>query len=923
MKQNLLLGSTKPNRFLLLLTAVLFLVCPSLHAEWPSYPGTAGISGSYNVLDESEEQQKSTIWHKEYDLNGPGNTLTFSAKSEKLLGFSNGNLKVAQYVDGNYIILVNEYSPKGSYKSYSLQLDKRATKIKFYTETGATGYKYYKDILVTMATYAGEPSETSLDFGSAVYGSEAVTRTATFDWSNTPAYSVSITGEDADLFTASVSNNASAGAYGTATVSVTYRHTAGGTHSAVLHLGDYTIALSGTTTQAAQSIAWATPDTILTTGTVEFNATATTDIAYTCESPEVATLADGALTILTAGTLTLTATAAETQNYLPATLTRTIVVEKAEPTVTEWPTLSALTYGESLSDTILIGGTANIPGVFQILSVFPKDSRTNSEELSKIPTSATDIDANTDTETEIVSEILNAGTYRVAIAFVPTNTAWYTTLTDSATLTINPAAQSIAWATPDTILTTGTVEFNATATTDLAYTCESPEVATLAEGALTILTAGTLTLTATAAETQNYLPATLTRTIVVEKAEPTVTEWPTLSALTYGESLSDTILIGGTANIPGVFQILSVFPKDSRTNSEELSEIPTSATDIDANTDTETETVSEILNAGTYRVAIAFVPANTAWYTTLTDSATLTINPAAQSIAWATPDTILTTGTVEFNATATTDIAYTCESPEVATLADGALTILTAGTLTLTATAAETKNYLPATLTRTIVVEKAEPTVTEWPTLSALTYGESLSDTILIGGTANIPGVFQILSVFPKDSRTNSEELSEILNAGTYRVAIAFIPANTAWYTTLTDSATLTINPAAQSIEWVTDTLPTQLQVGDSLTLTATASTGLEVLFSLDNEEIAVLEGNQLKAISEGTVTITASLDGNDNYLPAEPVTYTLLIVRPQTPTSTEPLPNQLPRATKVLRNGTLYILLDEQSYDAAGHRIR
>jgi len=350
MKQNLLLGSTKPNRFLLLLTAVLFLVCPSLHAEWPSYPGTAGISGSYNVLDESEEQKKSTIWSKEYDLNGPGNTLTFSAKSEKLLGFSNGNLKVAQYVDGNYIILVNEYSPKGSYKSYSLQLDKRATKIKFYTETGATGYKYYKDILVTMATYAGEPSETSLDFGSAVYGSEAVTRTATFDWSNTPAYSVSITGEDADLFTASVSNNASAGAYGTATVSVTYRHTAGGTHSAVLHLGDYTIALSGTTTQAAQSIAWATPDTILTTGTVEFNATAATDLAYTCESPEVATLADGALTILTAGTLTLTATAAETQNYLPATLTRTIVVEKAEPTVTEWPTLSVLTYGESLSD---------------------------------------------------------------------------------------------------------------------------------------------------------------------------------------------------------------------------------------------------------------------------------------------------------------------------------------------------------------------------------------------------------------------------------------------------------------------------------------------------------------------------------------------------------------------------------------------
>lgn len=231
---------------------------------------------------------------------------------------------------------MSQTPPKNSYQSYSLQLDKRATKIKFYTKTGATGHKYIKDIKVTMASYAGTPAASSLDFGSANIGTADKSQTTTFDWSNTGAYAVSITGDDADLFTASVSNNASAGKYGTATVTVAYKHTVAGSHSAVLHLGGYTVSLSGTTEKLTQTIEWETPATILTTDTLTLNATAQGLIVYTNENPDIATLGDdNTVTFLKSGVLKLTATAVETATYKVATLTKTITVERATPTVTE------------------------------------------------------------------------------------------------------------------------------------------------------------------------------------------------------------------------------------------------------------------------------------------------------------------------------------------------------------------------------------------------------------------------------------------------------------------------------------------------------------------------------------------------------------------------------------------------------------
>lgn len=724
MKQNLLFKGTKRNVLPLLWVAVLLVCSTSLRAEWPSYPGTAGITGSYNVLDESSEWNKSTIWSKEFSLNGPANTLTFSAKCVPIkvwpIEYWGGDLHVQQEVDGEWSSdLMSQTPPKNSYQSYSVQLDKRATKIKFYTQAGATGHKYIKDIKVTMASYAGAPAASSFDFGSANIGTVDKSQTTTFDWSNTGAYAVSITGDDAEYFTASVSNNASAGKYGTATVTVAYKHTVAGTHSAVLHLGGYTIALKGTTEKLTQTIEWETPATIQTTETLALNATSQGLIVYTNENPDIATLGDdNTVTFLKSGVLKLTATAVETATYKVATLTKTITVERATPTVTAWGALSSLTYGETLEDVDLMGGSADVEGTFSIAE----------DDLMRIP---------------------DGGEQQISVQFVPTNTDWYNTLTSTLTLVVNPAEQEILWEPADSILTTATLSLDATAKTALSYTTEDTDIATINEdNTVTILKAGELHITANAAATANYNAATLSRTITIQIATLEITTLPTFAQLTYGQKLSEAVLAGGEATAEGTFVL----------NEE----------------DTEA-----VLNAGEHKLKVQFVPTNSNWYTAVDTVVVLTVAKAEQTIVWETPTEISVADQLVLSATAEGEVTYTIESADIARFNDDqtALTFVKYGTLRLTVAAAETENYNAATLPVELTVASVTPEIYTAPTLAPVEVGKTLADVSIQQGTASVAGWFGWASDIDLDA-----VLSE---TGTFTYTLVFTPSNTDWYSTI------------------------------------------------------------------------------------------------------------------------------------------
>ena len=171
---------------------------------------------------------------------------------------------------------------------------------------------------------------------------------------------------------------------------------------------------------------------------------------------------------------------------------------------------------------------------------------------------------------------------------------------------------------------------------------------------------------------------------------------------------------------------------------------------------------------------------------------------------------------------------------------------------------------------------KVTPTVTAWPTLNVVTYGTKLGAALqLKGGSASVPGTFAI---------ANKYNAENVPNAGTHTYSVEFRPTESNKYNNVSGgTATLTVNKADQAIAW-TATPPTEMTVGDSHTLSATAPGGA-VSYDISGDA-ATLADNTLTAVQAGTVTITVSQAGNGNYNAAANVTHSITINK-ATPTVT------------------------------------
>ena len=280
-------------------------------------------------------------------------------------------------------------------------------------------------------------------------------------------------------------------------------------------------------------------------------------------------------------------------------------------------------------------------------------------------------------------------------------------------------------------------------------------------------------------------------------------------------------------------------------------------------------------NINHYDVHIYFHPTSAGAHSgtiTLTDgtsTATIkvsgTCNKIAQTITW--NDNIAnikTTDNITLNATATTAITYTSSDENIAEVNGSTLKINKHGKVTITATAAETDIYASASQTKEVTISATTPEVT-WPQVAPITYGTPLTFDMLVGGNANVPGNFEC------------GELPTILNAGTHKISVRFVPENQNIYAIVEGTVPVTINKAAQTITW--DFTDQEITVGTTLTLNASATFG-EVTFSIEDNGVASLEGNTLTAIKAGTVTITASQAGNDNYNAAPAIQNTITVIK-------------------------------------------
>jgi hypothetical protein len=549
--------------------------------------------------------------------------------------------------------------------------------------------------------------------------------------------------------------------------------------------------------------------------------------------------------ILNAGTYTLTTTFQpnDNVNYTSATKSVTLVVNKALATLTA------------------SGMTVTYTGLPQQPTV------------TTSPAGLVTVDK---TYNNSASTPTNAGSYTFAAGL--TNQNYYATPI-SGTFVINKATTTITVSNLNQTYTGSPLAVTATTTPNV-----SGLTVTYNGSATVPTTAGSYTVVASLSNA-NYQATTVTTTLVINKATPTVT-WSNPSAITYGTALSSTQL-NATASVAGTFvysPASGVF-LNAGVNNLSVNFTPTDATNYNSVNNT---TASLTVNKATAIISLSNLTQTsdgnpkpvtvttspvglTIITTTYNGSATVPSAPGSYSVSTslsnsnyaATPATgtlvisssvaniYITNFNKVYNGAAQTPTVTSSYSYSITY--NGSPTPPTnTGNYTTIATINDGVHTGADTVTMTII--KATPVIV-WANPSAITFGTALSGTQL-NATTSVSGSFTYLPAS-----------GTILNAGTYVLSTSFTPTDASNYNTATAEVTITVNKASATL-----TLSNLNQAYDGtpkpVTITSSPS-GLDGITLTYNGSVTV-------PTSAGSYAVIGSLI-NSNYT-ASDVSGTLVI---------------------------------------------
>jgi hypothetical protein len=181
-----------------------------------------------------------------------------------------------------------------------------------------------------------------------------------------------------------------------------------------------------------------------------------------------------------------------------------------------------------------------------------------------------------------------------------------------------------------------------------------------------------------------------------------------------------------------------------------------------------------------------------------------------------------------------------------------------------TFTPSDTALYSAVSGTVSVTVTPVAPSVTTWPTASAISYGQSLASSLLTGGSASVPGTFTFTSP------------ATLPGVGTAVQGVTFTPADTVTYSAVYGTVSVTVNKAVQSIAFP---VITATQLGsDPLTLAATADSGLPVSYTSLTTGVCTVSGTTVNLLTTGTCTIAADQIGNGSFTAATTVSQSFTI---------------------------------------------
>ncbi len=480
------------------------------------------------------------------------------------------------------------------------------------------------------------------------------------------------------------------------------------------------------------------------------------------------------------------------------------------------------------------------------------------------------------------------GSYTTYYQVTKTN---YTTVESSATVTITKATATISYATTEVSKAFGATAFTNTLSMDpatgtglgtvtYAVTAETPgegctseHVATInaSTGVVTIIGAGSATITATVTDGTNYTYSGM---------EGYNTESKTAS-VNYTLTVNPISLEGATVTLS----------QESYGYDGTAKEPTVSSVVLNGNTLADTHYTVSYSNNINAALSTAGESAPTVTVTGIgnysgTASQTFTINKATATISYATTtvskafgDAAFTNalnntpaagtdgtglGTVAYTVTAETKDAD-CTSDHVATIdaSTGEVTITGTGSATITATATDGDNYTyGGTNTATYTLTVAKGTITASATGGSYSYSASGSHAITVSVTKPSSGY-----TIKYGTTAGNYELSSNPSYSTIGSHTTYYKVSAPNYNDFTGQATVTINKASGSLSFASSSLTKTY--GDDNFVNALNKTGDgAVTYSSTKPAVATVDASTglVTIKGTGTTTISATMSATDAY---------------------------------------------------------
>lgn len=347
----------------------------------------------------------------------------------------------------------------------------------------------------------------------------------------------------------------------------------------------------------------------------------------------------------------------------------------------------------------------------------------------------------------------------------------YNDQSGTAGIAISKAAQTLTWAAPATI-TYGTAlsvaQLNASTSGDgtLMY---SPAAGTM-------LNAGRYTLSVSAASTNNYHPATASVSLMVNQADATIS----LANLTQTYTNTDKAALATASPAAAGVQV-AYSQSGSAVTPHDAGDYLVTATLTNSNYKLVNPTVASIATVtGTLTINKAAITVTINGFTGTYDG--LSHGAAAYTATGATGLGLTPAVTLVYTGTPNGAAVNSYSSTDAPTAA---------GTYTVTATYPGSANFVPASATATITINRATPSLT-WSNPADIKYGTPLSGTQLNATATGVQGT----ALTNAGSFAYTPAAGSLLNAAPNQtLAVVFSPADANNYTTASKSVAINVAP--------------------------------------------------------------------------------------------------------------------------------